>query len=114
MIVDPSTLETYRSIMDDEADEFIADILTHFYINSQTLIAKLDDSLAENNREEFVRAAHTFKSTSATVGAQRVSNLLANLEERGETELLFALQPLIPELKIAYEESVSKLKELYP
>jgi hypothetical protein len=31
MIIDPSALEAYREVMEDEADEFIADVLNSFY-----------------------------------------------------------------------------------
>lgn len=113
MIVDPSTLEAYREVMEDEADEFVADILDSFYSNARELLAKLDDTLAQNDVDGFVRAAHTFKSTSATVGAQRLSGLLADLEARGGTEPLTNFIPLIPQLKEAYEEAESRLKELY-
>jgi len=33
MIIDPSALEAYREVMEDEADEFIADVLNSFYTN---------------------------------------------------------------------------------
>ncbi len=113
MIIDPSALEAYREVMEDEADEFIAEILSLFYTNARELLARLESTLAENDVEVFVRTAHTFKTTSATVGAQRVSSLLADLEMRGETEPLSDLLPIISELKEAYEEADSKLKELY-
>ncbi|MCP4141964.1 MAG: Hpt domain-containing protein [Chloroflexi bacterium] len=113
MIVDPSALEAYREIMEDEADEFIADIVTSFYVNARELFSKMDEALVKDDREEFVRAAHTFKSTAATVGAMPLSGLLADLEKRAESEPLPGLAPLIPPLKEAYEEVENKLKELY-
>ncbi len=113
MSIDTSTLEAYREIMEDEADSFIAEILTNFYISTQNLIETLDKSLVKNNVEEFTRAAHTLRSTSATVGALRVSGLATDLETRGGSEPLTDLQPLIFELKEAYEKAEVELKELY-
>ena len=113
MPVDPSALEIYRDVMGDETDAFIADILNSFYTNARDLIAVLDRTLAEDNVEEFVRAAHTLKTTTATVGARRVSGLAVDLEARGESEQLLNLSPLLSELKEAYEEAEIKLKELY-
>ena len=114
MIVDPSALEAYREVMEDEADEFIADITSSFYANARELFLKMDEALAKDDIEGFVRAAHTFKSTAATVGAMPLSGLLADLEKRGGSEPLAGLQPLIPPLKQAYEEVETKLRELYP
>ena len=114
IIATPSPLEAYREVMEDEADEFIADILDSFYSDARELLTTLDKTLAENDADGFVRAAHTLKSTSATVGAQRLSGLLADLEAQGKTKELTDLMPLIPQLKEAYEETESTLKELYP
>ena len=113
MPVDPSALEVYREIMGDETDAFIADILNSFYTNARDLIASLDRTLEENDVEGFVRAVHTLKTTTATVGARRVSGLAVDLEARGGTEPLPDLLPLLSELKEAYEEAEIKLKELY-
>ncbi|MBT3712001.1 MAG: Hpt domain-containing protein [Anaerolineae bacterium] len=114
MIVDPSALEAYREIMEDEADEFIIDILNSFYSNARELFSAMDEALAKDDAEGFVRAAHTFKSTAATVGAMPLSGLLADLEKKGGSEPLAGLEPLIPPLKAAYEEVESRLRELYP
>ena len=113
MSINSSTLEAYREIMEDEADSFIAEILTNFYVNARNLIDALDKNIAENNVEEFTRAAHTLRSTSATVGALRVSDLATDLEARSTSEHLSNLQPLIFELTEAYEEAEAELKELY-
>ena len=113
MLVDPSAFEVYREVMGDELDAFIREILDGFYTNSRDLIASLERKLAENDVEGFVRAAHTLKTTTATVGAQRVSGLAVDLEARGKTEPLTDLLPLISKLKEAYEEAEIKLKELY-
>ena len=113
MPIDASALEVYREIMEDETDAFIAEILANFYINTRGLLASLDKSFKENDVEEFVRAVHTLRSTSATVGARRVSNLATDLETRGGSEPLENLRPLIRELNEAYEEAERELKEIY-
>lgn len=114
MIVDPTALEAYREVMEDEADEFIADILGSFYTNARELLSTMDEALIKDDRAGFIRAAHTFKSTAATVGAIPLSGLLADLEKKGGSEPLAGLAHLIPPLKQAYEEVESRLKELYP
>ncbi len=114
MSINPSALEVYREIMEDETDAFIAEILVNFYTNTRELLASLDKFLKQNNVDEFVRAVHTLRSTSATVGAERVSNLATDLETRGGSEPLADLHPLVLELNEAYEEAERKLKEIYP
>ena len=113
MPVDPSILETYREVMEAEGDDFVADILNTFYPSAQELMDSLDEALRENDVDRFVRAAHSFKSTSATVGALCVSGLAADLEARGMRGDLPALKPLLVELREAYEVAEIRLKELF-
>lgn len=113
MIIDPTILESYRDFMEEEADEFIAEILNDFYENSMTLLNTLDEALKQGLHEEFTRAAHTLKSTSATVGATRLSGLAANLEQRGKDGQLTDLAPLLVPLQEAFDEAKAKLEELY-
>ncbi|OQX65026.1 MAG: hypothetical protein B5M51_01950 [Anaerolinea sp. 4484_236] len=113
MIIDPSALESYREIMGDEADEFIADILETYLSDSINLLATLDEALSSGSVDKFVRAAHTLKSTSATVGAQQVSSLAANLEKRGQSENLSDLASDTVQIRKEYEQAAAQLKELF-
>ena len=113
MPIDPTVLEAYHEVMEEETDAFIADILANFYPNSRKSIASLGRALDNNDVDGFIRAMHIFKATSATVGAQHVSDLAADLEARAGSEPLTNLQPLISELEEAYEEAEAKLKEIY-
>ncbi len=114
MTINTSILESYRELMEEEADEFIADILDSFYENSNQLINTLKEARLQGKSGEFVRAAHTFKSTSATVGAERLSSLAAELEKRGQNENLSDLLPLMASLQDAFEEAQQELNRLYP
>lgn len=114
MIINPDALESYREVMEDETDAFIADILDSFYSNARELMAALDEAIAANDAESFARAAHTLKSTAATVGAERLSGLAADLEAKANAESLAALTPLTTKLKAAFTEAETKLQELFP
>ena len=114
MLIDPTALEAYREVMEEETDSFITEILDSFYPNARELLISLDKAVNENDVKGFIRAAHIFKSTSATVGAQLVSGLAADLEARATSEPLRDLQPLLSKLGEAYEEAEAKLKEIYP
>lgn len=114
MIINSDALESYRDVMEEEADAFIAEILDGFYSNSRDLMATLDESLAADDVNTFIRAAHTLKSTAATVGAERLSDLAADLEGRAGFDTLSELAPTVETLKKAFAEAEAKLKELYP
>ncbi len=46
------------------------------------LVARLEQALERRDRESLHRAAHTLKSSSANMGALRLSQLCADLEDR--------------------------------
>ncbi len=114
MTINTTILESYRELMEDEADEFIADILNSFYENSNDILKTLKNTALNGETDEFVRAAHTFKSTSATVGAENLSALAATLEKKGQSEQLSDLLPDVDTLQEAYEAAKAELEKLYP
>ncbi len=113
MSINTTILDSYRELMEDEADEFIADILNSFYENSTELLKTLRDSIVQGQPSEFVRAAHSFKSTSATVGAEELSALAADLEKKGKSGEINDLAPAIDALQKAYESAKEELQKLY-
>ena len=85
MIIDPSALESYREIMGEEADAFIADIVDTYLNNAPLLLKAMQEGLAQADVKAFVRAAHTLKSNSATVGAGTLAKLCAEIEQQGNS-----------------------------
>lgn len=113
MVIDTSVLDAYRDFMEEEAEAFIQEVLADFYQNSAELLDKLGTLPTEANLGEFVRAAHTLKSTSATVGATKLSALAADIEKKGKAKEIDAIAPLLEQLRPVYNEAEAKLKEIY-
>jgi HPt (histidine-containing phosphotransfer) domain-containing protein len=101
MTLDPSALNNYREFMGDEADAFIVDIIETFLENAPRLFGQMETSMASADSQGFVRAAHTLKSNSATVGATLLASLAAELESRGKSE---TLTDLAEQVRLAREE----------
>jgi HPt (histidine-containing phosphotransfer) domain-containing protein len=85
MIIDTSALEAYREVMGEEADSFIADIIDTYLKNAPLLLNAMQEGLAQNDIKSFIRAAHTLKSNSATVGARALASLAAEIEGQGNS-----------------------------
>ena len=113
MTIDPAALGMYRDIMGEDADEFTRDIVMTFAKSTEELLETMDAAIIAQGREEFIRAAHTLKSSSATVGAQHLSGLAADLESRGVAESLSDLAANIPLLRESYQQAITALTELY-
>ncbi|RME88864.1 MAG: Hpt domain-containing protein [Anaerolineae bacterium] len=112
MTIDHSALDAYREMMGDEADAFIADIIDTYLNNAVNLFADLESALGNGDAQTFVRAAHTLKSTSATVGAQELSSLAAELEAEGKNQNLTSLAPKVAQAREMFAQVEEELRSM--
>ena len=113
MSIDTSVLDSYREFMEEDAEDFIKEILDEFYSNSNELMMILAALPGDAELAAFTRAAHTLKSTSATVGAMALSALAAKIEQLAKTQSLDEIAPLLPELKTVFADAKRQLEEIY-
>ena len=99
MSINPTAMEPYREIMGEEADAFIADIINTFMVSAPKLVADMERNISRNEKQTFIRNAHTLKSNSGTVGASKLSELAAILEEAGSRSDLPTLAGKLREAK---------------
>jgi HPt (histidine-containing phosphotransfer) domain-containing protein len=88
---DPSSLDSYRDFMGEDAKSFIEEIVESYKIGAPGLIINMKQAIQNNDPMVFVRAAHTLKSNSATIGAPRLAELAGWLENEGKTTPLSQL-----------------------
>lgn len=112
MTLDPTALNSYREFMGDEADAFIAEIIQSFLEAGPQLIQTAEGALQTGEQETFVRAAHTLKSNSATLGATRLSTLAAEMERKGKSEGLAGMEQSLAEAKAELARVLEALKGL--
>ncbi len=74
------TLNSYYRVMGDDTDAFLVELIQTFLPNAQKLIDELSDSLNKKDLSTFHRAAHTLKSSSASLGAMNLSEMAKALE----------------------------------
>ncbi len=87
--IDPSALQRVLEMAGGDRS-FVVEIIDDYLADSAGLLA----TLARSSGDDLRRAAHTLKSTSASVGAGRLAGLCARIEQAGaaEPELLAAVQ----------------------
>jgi PAS domain S-box-containing protein len=74
------TLDQYYRVMGDDAVSFITELIATFIPNAHILIHDLNHSARDNNLKTFHRSAHTLKSSSASLGAIKLSDIAKSLE----------------------------------
>ncbi len=78
--------------------DLIKEILDEFVQPSLDIIADIDAGFTSRDADAIKRAAHKLKSSSRTIGADRLSDLSTELEAAGEAEDWSRIEILYPEL----------------
>jgi two-component system, sensor histidine kinase and response regulator len=79
--IDSSALERIADMAGGDR-AFVVEIIDEYLSDSTTLLA----ALREASGDDLRRAAHTLKSTSASVGAGRLSAVCARIEQAGAAD----------------------------
>ena len=78
-------IETFQQLKMDLGDEFISELVETYCTETPELIASLQKALKDQDSETFRRAAHSIKSSSASLGAMRLSEQARQLEMIGKS-----------------------------
>jgi PAS domain S-box-containing protein len=68
----------------EEMEEFLAELIELYCRNGRQLLHSLDEALAQQDCTHFYRTAHTFKGSSANLGAVKMAKLCFELELIGK------------------------------
>ncbi len=80
--VDDKVLEQLLAITGNKA--FIEQLVKMFLQDSDRLVQEMKTKLQQEKQDDFVRAAHSLKSSSAQVGAMNLSGYCKRLEQMGK------------------------------
>ncbi len=85
-VVDKSVLVRLQEALGGEdAHVIIADLLDIYAKDAPAIIASMRQAIEQDDREEWIRAAHTLKSSSAQMGALYLSSLCKQVEWIGRS-----------------------------
>lgn len=83
--LDPDTVSSLLESVGGDR-EFVAELFATFAEEAPQLMETIAAGMVSADFGELRRAAHTLKSTSASLGALRLSEVSRELEEAGRTE----------------------------
>ena len=91
-------LENIRSTQPEGSGDILKQILSLYLDDSPKLLSQLKNAVEQGDTESVRRTAHSLKSSSANVGANHLSSLLAKLELRGREESLVGTAPVLTQI----------------
>jgi CheY-like chemotaxis protein len=101
-VIDSAALERLIKIIDDQPDLLVG-LIDTFHDDVQRLVDSARRGLQQGQAEEVRRAAHTLKSTAATFGATRLSELSRSLEALASSRMLEGAADLILRIEAEYQ-----------
>lgn len=104
-------MNTFNTLKESTGEDFITDLIDTYFEDAITQIDQMRKALASNDAELFRRAAHSFKSNSATFGANDLAALARELEMMGRENNL-AVGDRLEVLQDAYEQVKLELSKL--
>ncbi len=106
-LIDETTLETLKEIMEDEFGSLISSYLE----DSPSHVDDIHKASQEADKEILIRAAHTLKSSSNNVGATALGDVAKDIEQFAKEGNLDAIGPLLPRLKVAHHKTSEFLQK---
>ncbi|WP_458774001.1 response regulator [Desulforhopalus sp. 52FAK] len=112
-IVDRSALEQIRLLQMDEEPDLLTEVIGSYLQDADDIVARLVETLVDNNRERMKRDAHTLKSSSANVGAMVLFQMSKELEAGCDMNSAQENQDIIINIQKKYAQTKRELvKEL--
>ena len=114
--IDRGPLDQINDLDPNQNGELLNNIIDTYCENAEVLILELTEAAKGNDLETAVRAAHSLKSSSANVGAQRLAALCRSMERHGREgdidAILENLDPAWTEYETAIDELVANKTEV--
>lgn len=108
-VIHLSTFENLRSTL---GDDFIGELVVTYCIEMSGLLEQLRQALDQNDAVTFQRAAHSIKSSSASLGALNFSGQAKELEMIGKSGDLSGADAKMALLVEAYQDVQRTLRDL--
>ncbi len=113
--IDRTSLDQINDLDPNQNGELLNNIIDTYCENAEVLMLELMEAARGDDLDAAVRAAHSLKSSSANVGAQRLAALCRSMEHNGRngdiSAILENLDPAWNEYQIAVDELVANKTE---
>ena len=90
-------------------DELLADLVEIFLKQAPVRLQELRDGIAQNDLERAGKAAHSFRSSSVSLGARAIGEEAVDLELLADAGAADELRRRLPEFEASLETLVSFL-----
>jgi signal transduction histidine kinase/CheY-like chemotaxis protein/HPt (histidine-containing phosphotransfer) domain-containing protein len=101
--IDAKILESFRKMINENADEILTEMIGYYLEDAPKLVNAIAQAITQGNVAQLRQAAHTLKSSSATLGATTLAYLCKELELMSRTGQTEGGLDKVPQLEAEYE-----------
>jgi len=102
--LEPGAFDRIRALQRPGAPDLVTKLIQLYQRTAPDLLQRLRDAVAASEAEALRQAAHSFKSSSANLGAQPLAALCKVLEDRGRTQQWDEVATLMAAMEIQYQQ----------
>ena len=108
-ILDQQVLDALRESVGGD-DTFVADLVATYLAEGAEHMAEMDAAAAAGDAAAIVRPAHSMKSSSAALGAARMSSISRDIEFAGREGRPEGLAASVQDARATWEATVAELR----
>jgi CheY-like chemotaxis protein len=101
--IDTDVLQTFRQTMGASANQFLAQLIDVYLEETPVILQAIATAIHQDNATAMQHAAHTLKSSSASLGAIILSTLCQQLESMGHSSTTSGALEIMVQLEFEYE-----------
>ncbi len=102
-VLDLYMLESIRQMAGANADEFVTKIINNYFEIAPQLLSEIDAAVDTADANKLFQAAHALRSSSANLGATKLSGICQELESIGRTGTTVGAQSLRSQAESMYQ-----------
>lgn len=111
MAIERSVLDKLRGLQIEGAPDIVASIISIYLANSPVVLDEVLLALENGDQKTLRRASHTLKSSSANVGALRLSEMCRDLEAVGGTNSMATGDGNVSGLVAAIQDEFARVRD---
>ncbi len=108
LTLNADTFQGLRQSIDD--DLAFSDLVTIYLNSAENLLEEIQIAYANQDHSQFSLSAHSLKSTSASIGAVRLSQICKYLEQVGKTGKISVSSDILHLLTNEYEQVIQAIQ----
>ncbi len=108
--LDTEVLQAFRKTMGSNASIFLAQLIDIYLEEAPLQLQVIETAVTQTDATAMQHAAHTLKSSSASLGAITLSKLFEELERLGNSGTTIGAQETMAQIKCEYERVQAALQ----